>query len=341
MILITGGAGYIGSHLIIELIKQNKKIIVIDNFTNSSGKNLTAINRLLKVKIKFIKCDLLDKKKLNKVFQNNSIKTIFHLAGLTSISESINEPLKYYDNNVSGTVNLLYFAKKHKITRIIYSSSAAVYGSKCKVPYKEEDAISFGENPYAMTKLMSERLLQDFVNTNKLCKIAILRYFNPIGMHKSCKIGYNHKQSSNLIPNIIRVLLKKDKVLKVYGGNFKTQDGTGVRDYIHIDDLIEGHLSALQNINKNNGFNIWNLGRGNGYSVLEVVKMFEKILCTKVNYNIENQRLGDIPQFWCSTSKSNRELKWKANKDLEDMIKDEINSLRYLNKNFKKKIVKF
>ena len=330
MILITGGAGYIGSHLAFDLLKKNKKLIIIDNLANGSLKNIKAISKALNKKIKFVKCDILNKKKLERIFRENEIKTIFHLAGFKSISESIDKPLMYYDNNVNCTVNLLSLAKKYKISKIVFSSSATVYGHNAKIPYTEGILSPIVGNPYAMTKLISETLLRDFHEANKFCKIAILRYFNPIGVHKSGKLGYDFLQSSNLIPNIIKVLLKKNRSLKIFGGDFDTADGTGVRDFIHIDDLIQGHTRALQKINMNSGFNIWNLGSGRGYSVLEVVKMFEKILCKKINYIIVKKRKGDLPQFWCDTKKAEKDLNWKVLKSFEDMIKDEINYFKNL-----------
>ncbi len=332
MILITGGAGYIGSHLAYDLINRKQDVIIVDGLLSANKDNIYAINKLLKVKIKFIKCNLLDSKRLENIFKKNKISTIFHLAGFKSINESIKNPLKYYQNNINCTLNILSLAKKYKINKIIYSSSATVYGSNAKVPYSENSECFADSSPYAMSKLISEKLLYDFHEANKFCKIAILRYFNPIGTHNSGKIGYDYTRSTNLIPNIIKILLNKNKKLKIFGDNYKTRDGTGVRDYIHIDDLIRGHLLALKKIKMNNGYNVWNLGTGQGHSVLEVVKMFEKVLCKKINYTIVKNREGDLSHFWCSTKKAEKELNWKAKKNLTNMIRDEINFFNSINK---------
>lgn len=324
-ILVTGGAGYIGSHTAVELLDAGENIIILDNFSNSSPEVLDKIKQITKKDFKFYKIDLLDENALDKVFEENNIDEVIHFAGLKAVGESVEKPIEYYNNNITGTLNLLKVMKKYNCKKIVFSSSATVYGNPKTLPIKEDFPLST-TNPYGATKLMIEQILQDVNVADKDFRIAILRYFNPIGAHKSGLIGeVPNGIPNNIMPYIVRVAVGKYNELTVFGKDYDTEDGTGVRDYIHVVDLAKGHLSALKKIRENSGVQIYNLGTGRGYSVLELVKTFEKVNNVKVNYKIGDRRPGDIASCFADVNKAKKEMNWVATKGLEEMCKDSWN----------------
>lgn len=324
-ILVTGGAGYIGSHTAVELLDAGENIIILDNFSNSSPEVLDKIKQITKKDFKFYKIDLLDENALNKVFEENNIDEVIHFAGLKAVGESVEKPIEYYNNNITGTLNLLKVMKKYNCKKIVFSSSATVYGNPKTLPIKEDFPLST-TNPYGATKLMIEQILQDVNVADKDFRVAILRYFNPIGAHKSGLIGeVPNGIPNNIMPYIVRVAVGKYNELTVFGKDYDTEDGTGVRDYIHVVDLAKGHLSALKKIRENSGVQIYNLGTGRGYSVLELVKTFEKVNNVKVNYKIGDRRPGDIASCFADVNKAKKEMNWVATKGLEEMCKDSWN----------------
>ena len=324
-ILVTGGAGYIGSHTAVELLDAGENIIILDNFSNSSPEVLDKIKQITKKDFKFYKVDLLDENALDKVFEENNIDEVIHFAGLKAVGESVEKPIEYYNNNITGTLNLLKVMKKYNCKKIVFSSSATVYGNPKTLPIKEDFPLST-TNPYGATKLMIEQILQDVNVADKDFRVAILRYFNPIGAHKSGLIGeVPNGIPNNIMPYIVRVAVGKYNELTVFGKDYDTEDGTGVRDYIHVVDLAKGHLSALKKIRENSGVQIYNLGTGRGYSVLELVKTFEKVNNVKVNYKIGDRRPGDIASCFSDVNKAKKEMNWVATKGLEEMCKDSWN----------------
>ena len=324
-ILVTGGAGYIGSHTAVELLDTGENIIILDNFSNSSPEVLDKIKQITKKDFKFYKIDLLDENALDKVFEENNIDEVIHFAGLKAVGESVEKPIEYYNNNITGTLNLLKVMKKYNCKKIVFSSSATVYGNPKTLPIKEDFPLST-TNPYGATKLMIEQILQDVNVADKDFRVAILRYFNPIGAHKSGLIGeVPNGIPNNIMPYIVRVAVGKYNELTVFGNDYDTEDGTGVRDYIHVVDLAKGHLSALKKIRENSGVQIYNLGTGRGYSVLELVKTFEKVNNVKVNYKIGDRRPGDIASCFADVNKAKKEMNWVATKGLEEMCKDSWN----------------
>lgn len=324
-ILVTGGAGYIGSHTTVELLDTGENIIILDNFSNSSPEVLDKIKQITKKDFKFYKVDLLDENALDKVFEENNIDEVIHFAGLKAVGESVEKPIEYYNNNITGTLNLLKVMKKYNCKKIVFSSSATVYGNPKTLPIKEDFPLST-TNPYGATKLMIEQILQDVNVADKDFRVAILRYFNPIGAHKSGLIGeVPNGIPNNIMPYIVRVAVGKYNELTVFGNDYDTEDGTGVRDYIHVVDLAKGHLSALKKIRENSGVQIYNLGTGRGYSVLELVKTFEKVNNVKVNYKIGDRRPGDIASCFADVNKAKKEMNWVATKGLEEMCKDSWN----------------
>ena len=324
-ILVTGGAGYIGSHTAVELLDAGENIIILDNFSNSSPEVLDKIKQITKKDFKFYKVDLLDENALDKVFEENNIDEVIHFAGLKAVGESVEKPIEYYNNNITGTLNLLKVMKKYNCKKIVFSSSATVYGNPKTLPIKEDFPLST-TNPYGSTKLMIEQILQDVNVADKDFRVAILRYFNPIGAHKSGLIGeVPNGIPNNIMPYIVRVAVGKYNELTVFGKDYDTEDGTGVRDYIHVVDLAKGHLSALKKIRENSGVQIYNLGTGRGYSVLELVKTFEKVNNVKVNYKIGDRRPGDIASCFADVNKAKKEMNWVATKGLEEMCKDSWN----------------
>ena len=326
MILVTGGCGYIGSHFVIKLLEKEKEVLVIDNFSNSSREIIKKMNQIKNISNIFIEGDIRDKNLLEKIFSENKIGTVAHFAGLKSIVESIERPIAYYSSNVFGSICLFDSMKKANINNLIFSSSATVYGNNYALPWNENLHLGIPKNPYAKSKLFVENILKDISKHDKNWGIGVLRYFNPIGSHNSGIIGENIvNEEGNLIPSIIRVLLGKSSHLNIYGDDYNTSDGTGVRDYIHVNDLTDGHIRALDYIKKNRGFNIWNLGSGKGYSVFEIIKTFEDIIGRKIPYKIKKRRKGDLSEYWADVTKANRELKWKAQSDLKKMVKDTLN----------------
>ena len=321
-ILVTGGAGYIGSHTVVELLEKGEDIIIVDNFSNSSPEVLDKIKKITGKDFKFYEVDLLDEEKLEKVFEENKIESVIHFAGLKAVGESIEKPIEYYHNNITGTLVLLKIMKKYNCKKIVFSSSATVYGNPASLPIREDFPLST-TNPYGTTKLMIEQILQDVAVADKNFSVAILRYFNPIGAHSSGLIGeVPNGIPNNIMPYILKVANGEYETLTVFGDDYNTQDGTGVRDYIHVVDLAKGHLKALDKIRKETGVKIYNLGTGNGYSVLDLVTNFEKINKVKVNYKIGERRPGDIAACFADPTKAKEELGWIAEKGIEDMVKD-------------------
>jgi len=328
-ILVTGGAGYIGSHTVIELLNIGKEIIIIDNFSNSDESTLNAIKEITKKDFKFYEGDYLNKDLLEKIFEENSIELVINFAGLKAISESLEKPLEYYYNNVFGMVNVLKVMKKYNIKKLIFSSSATVYGEPEIIPLNEECKTGGTNNPYGTSKIFIEQILQDLYKSDNTWNIVILRYFNPVGAHESGLIGEEPKGiPNNLMPYVVRVAGGILKELSIFGNDYDTEDGTGVRDYIHVVDLAKGHIAALNKIEKEEqGLFIYNLGTGTGYSVLEMVKAFEKATGQKVPYKITSRRPGDIAAYYSNVEKAEKELNWKAEKNIEDMCRD---SWRYI-----------
>lgn len=321
-ILVTGGAGYIGSHTCIELLELDYEVIILDNFSNSSLKAIKTVEKITNKKIKYYEGDLNDVNLLNEIFEQNSINSVIHFAGLKSVSESNLIPLKYYENNFMGTLNLLKVMEKYGCKNLIFSSSATVYGMNGTSPIDEETPLS-AINPYGRTKLFIEEMLRDLYSSNDSWNISILRYFNPIGAHFSGLLGESPSGiPNNLLPYISQVASGKLKELNVFGNDYNTIDGTGVRDYIHVVDLARGHIAALKYIEKKGGFSIFNLGTGIGTSVLEIVSMFEKVSNKEIPFKIQNRRKGDVAICFANPSKANNELAWKAKYNIERMCED-------------------
>ena len=318
-ILVTGGAGYIGSHTCIELLNKNKDIVILDNFVNSERSVLNKIKEITGKHFKFYEVDLLDEVSLDMVFRENNIEAVIHFAGLKAVGESVEKPIEYYHNNITGTLILLKVMKKYNCKKIVFSSSATVYGTPKTVPIKEDFPLST-TNPYGTTKLMIEQILKDVYISDNDFGVILLRYFNPIGAHESGKIGENPKGiPNNLMPYIVRVAKGEYKELSIFGNDYPTKDGTGVRDYIHVVDLSLGHIHALDKLEKFTGVEVYNLGTGNGYSVLELVNTFEKVNNVKVPYKIVERRPGDIAECYADPTKAKKELGWEAKRSIEDM----------------------
>ena len=322
-VLVTGGAGYIGSHTVVELLNEGKEVVIVDNFVNSKPSALEAIKKITNKDFKFYELDLRDKDGLDKVFkENKDITAVVHFAGLKAVGESVKKPIEYYNNNIYGTLVLLEVMKENNVKKIIFSSSATVYGDPKEVPIKEDFPLS-ATNPYGQTKLMIEQILQDVYVSDNKWSIILLRYFNPIGAHESGLIGENPNGiPNNLMPYINQVALRKLDHLNIFGNDYPTKDGTGVRDYIHVVDLAIGHLKALNRAEKITGVEAYNLGTGKGYSVLDIVKNFEKATGQKIKYEMTPRRPGDIAECYADPKKAETYLEWKAKKDLEQMCKD-------------------
>ncbi len=321
-ILVTGGAGFIGSHTCVELLDIGEDLVIVDNFSNSNPKSLDKIKQITGKDFKFYEIDLLDRENLEKVFEENDIESVIHFAGLKAVGESVQKPIEYYHNNITGTLILLDVMKKYNCKKIVFSSSATVYGSPKTVPIKEDFDL-YTTNPYGSTKLMIEQILGDLYKADNEFSIVILRYFNPIGAHKSGLIGEEPNGiPNNLMPYITQVACGVRECLSVFGNDYDTPDGTGVRDYIHVVDLSLGHLKALEKARGENGVHIYNLGTGKGYSVLDLVNAFEKANSVKVNYKIVDRRPGDIAICYADPTKAREELGWVATKDVEQMCKD-------------------
>lgn len=322
-VLITGGAGYIGSHIVADLAEKKYKPIILDNFSNSSPKIIPVLEKITGQKLEVYKIDLKDKDRVFEFFSNTKIDAVIHLAAYKAVGESVEEPLKYYENNISGIVNLLNAMKKNKVYNFIFSSSATVYGDSKTIPIPETAPLS-ATNPYGNTKLFSEKILSDLAFSDKNWSIISLRYFNPLGAHKSADIGELPSGiPNNLFPYIAQVALGKLPCLNVFGDDYNTEDGTCIRDYIHICDLAGGHTAALSKIESGfKGFDVYNLGTGRGYSVLEIIKTFEKVSGLKLPTKITSRRAGDVPIICANSDKANRELNWTAKFNLEQMCKD-------------------
>ncbi len=322
-VLVTGGAGYIGSHTVVELLNRGEKIIIVDNFSNSKPEMLDKIRKITNNDFKFYEVDLLDRENLDKVFaENPDIESVIHFAGLKAVGESVAKPIEYYHNNITGTLILLDIMKKYNCKKIVFSSSATVYGDPATVPIKEDFPLST-TNPYGSTKLMIEQILRDVYISDNDWSIILLRYFNPIGAHESGLIGENPNGiPNNLLPYINQVACGKLECLSVFGNDYDTVDGTGVRDYIHVVDLAKGHLKALDKARNFNGVEAYNLGTGTGYSVLQIVKAFEDATGVEVKYKIVERRPGDIATCYADPTKAKNELGWTAEKGIEEMCKD-------------------
>ena len=322
-VLVTGGAGYIGSHTAIELLESGKEIVIIDNFYNSCPKVLQRIKELSGKDFYFEECDIRDREALDKVFEKYDIDSVIHFAGLKAVGESCQKPLLYYENNISGTVTLCEAMAAHGVKKIVFSSSATVYGEHNVSPLNEDMVAGGTTNPYGTTKFFIEQILKDIAKSDSEWGVCILRYFNPIGAHESGRIGESPNGiPNNLMPYITQVAEGKREFLSVYGNDYDTHDGTGVRDYIHVVDLALGHIKALNKIENENGVLIYNLGTGNGYSVLDVVNAFEKASGVKVPYKIVDRRPGDLAAVYSDPTKAQNELGWKAEKTLDDMCAD-------------------
>ncbi len=328
-ILVTGGAGYIGSHTVVELIKEGRDVIIIDNFSNSKPEVLDKIKEITKKDFKFYELDYLNRNELEKVFEENDIEAVMNFAGYKAVGESVKKPLEYYENNISGAIVLLETMKKYNVKKFIFSSSATVYGEPERIPITEECKTGGTTNPYGTTKLFIEQILQDLYKSDNTFDIAILRYFNPVGADESGLIGEEPQGiPNNLMPYIVRVASGQLEELSVFGNDFDTPDGTGVRDYIHVVDLAKGHIKALEKLEKQKtGIYIYNLGTGVGYSVLDMVKAFEETTGRKVKYKITARRPGDIATCYSNPEKAKKELGWEATKTLKDMCLD---SWRYI-----------
>lgn len=322
-ILVTGGAGYIGSHTCIELIKAGYDVVVVDNFYNSKREALKRTADLSGKPVTFYECDIRDEKGLDKIFKAEKIDAVIHFAGLKAVGESCQKPLEYYDNNIAGTLVLCDVMKKNGCKKIVFSSSATVYGMNNVSPLKESMPTGGTTNPYGTTKFMIEIILSDLFKSDKEWSICLLRYFNPIGAHESGRIGEDPNGiPNNLMPFITQVAIGKRECLSVFGDDYDTHDGTGVRDYIHVVDLAAGHVKALQRVLGKSGLDVYNLGTGTGYSVLDVVKAFEKASGVKINYKIAPRRPGDIAVCYSDPSKAYAELGWKAERGIEEMCAD-------------------
>ena len=325
MILVTGGCGYIGSHFIIKMLEQNHAIISLDNLSNSSSKVNKQIKEITNRTFKFFEGDIRDSKILQDIFSNYKIDKVVHFAGYKSMSEGFKRPIDYYSNNITGSLNLIKEMINANIKKLIFSSSATVYGDNHPLPWKEDLVLDYPANPYAQSKFIIEKMLHQIAISDNEWHIDILRYFNPIGTHKSGLISSNiEKKTTNLVPSILKVIRNEIPFLNVYGNDYQTKDGTGVRDYIHIDDLINGHISVMNNTKLKCNYNIWNLGTGKGFSVMEIIQEFERIIKRKVNIKICHRRQGDLAEYWADVDKIKQELNWCAKKKIGDMVKDSL-----------------
>jgi UDP-glucose 4-epimerase len=322
-ILVTGGAGYIGSHTSLMLLQAGHNVVVLDNLCNSSSESLERIAKIADRTPIFIQGDVRDADLLDRLFMEHGVDAVMHFAGLKSVVESVREPLRYFDNNVAGTVTLCQAMAGVEVFTLVFSSSATVYGDPAAVPIHENQPVGQVTNPYGRSKYMVERVLGDLSASDKRWRLALLRYFNPVGAHESGEIGENPRGiPNNLLPYISQVAVGKLRELTIFGDDYPTSDGTGVRDYIHVMDLAEGHLLALQAMQTRVGVHVWNLGTGRGHSVLEMVRAFEEASGRPVPYNIAPRRSGDIATCFADPSKAERELGWKAQRGLSEMVRD-------------------
>ena len=321
-VLVTGGAGFIGSHTDVELLNAGYDVVVVDNLINSSKESLKRVENLTGKKITFYEADLLDEKALDDIFVKEDIDSVIHFAALKAVGESCEIPIRYFDNNLSGTINLLKVMNRHNVKSLVFSSSATVYGKPESVPIKENFPLSVS-NPYGRTKLITEDMLRDIYKSDNEWNIALLRYFNPIGSHESGEIGENpHGIPNNLLPYVAKVAAGQLECVNVFGDDYDTPDGTGVRDYIHIQDLAAGHIKALEKLAEKPGLVTYNLGTGVGYSVLDIIHNFEKACGKKIPYRIAPRRPGDIDMCYADPSKAEKELGWKAVRGIDKMCED-------------------
>ena len=325
-ILVTGGTGYIGSHTVVELQNAGYDVVVCDNLSNSSEKSLERVAQITGKPAKFYKADIRDRLAMTEIFDKEDISSVIHFAGLKAVGESVAKPWEYYDNNITGTLTLVDVMRSHGVKNIIFSSSATVYGNPAFVPITEQCPKGQCTNPYGWTKSMLEQILSDIQNADKEWNVVILRYFNPIGAHKSGLIGENPNGiPNNLMPYVTQVAIGKRPELGVFGNDYDTHDGTGVRDYIHVVDLAVGHVKALRKIEENAGLKIYNLGTGNGYSVLDIVHNFEDATGVKIPYSIKERRPGDIAVSYASADLAAEELGWTAENGIREMCADSWN----------------
>ena len=321
-ILVTGGAGYIGSHTLIELINNNFKVVVIDNLANSSRESLRRVKQITGREIPFVEADVRDKSALDDIFTTYNIDSVIHFAGLKAVGESVAKPLEYYDNNLVSTITLLEAMREHNVKQLVFSSSATVYGNPSELPLRETSTVGVGlTNPYGKTKYMIEQIIQDYCAADPTFEATILRYFNPIGAHQSGQIGEDPNGiPNNLLPYVAQVAVGKLQSVGVFGDDYDTPDGTGIRDYIHVVDLARGHVAALQHMKA--GANVYNLGTGSGTSVLEIIRAFSKACGHDLPYKIKPRRVGDIAACYADCSKAERELGWRAELSIEQACAD-------------------
>ena len=321
-ILVTGGAGYIGSHTCVELLEAGYDVIVADNYYNSVPEVLDRVEKITGKKLKRYECDIRDREGLERIFSENKVDAVIHFAGLKAVGESARLPLLYYENNISGSVTLFEVMEKAGCKKIVFSSSATVYGNN-PIPYREDMVTGDVSSPYGRTKHFIEKILGDVYNSDNSWSISLLRYFNPIGAHESGLIGEDPNGiPNNLMPYISRVAIGKLEKLTVFGGDYDTKDGTCIRDYIHVVDLAKAHLCAVAKILGTTGIEAYNIGNGKGYSVLDIIHAFEKASGSKLNYVIGGRREGDLPAFYADASKANKELGWTAQYDIDKMCED-------------------
>ena len=321
-ILVTGGAGFIGSHTVIELLNAGYNVIVLDNLVNSSRESLERVKKITGKSVKFYEDDLLDMEALQNIFEKENISSVIHFAGLKAVGESCEIPLAYFNNNITGTINLLMAMEKYNVKSLVFSSSATVYGKPESVPIREDFPLSVS-NPYGRTKLIIEDMLRDIYRADASWDIALLRYFNPIGAHESGEIGESPNGiPNNLLPYVAKVATGELEAVNVFGDDYDTPDGTGVRDYIHVTDLAEGHIKALEKLSTHPGLVTYNLGTGKGYSVLEIIHNFEKACGKEIPYKITKRRPGDIDMCYADPEKAKKELGWEAKRDIDKMCED-------------------
>ena len=322
-ILVTGGVGYIGSHTVVELLDKNNDVIIIDNLSNSSIESLERVKKISGKSVQFYQGDILDKTFLKSVFNKHEVDSVIHFAGLKAVGESVSKPIEYYQNNVQGTLTLIDAMREANVFKLVFSSSATVYGDPASLPIREDFPVGGTTNPYGTSKLMVEMMLQDIAKSDERFAFAILRYFNPVGAHKSGLIGEDPNGiPNNLLPYISQVAVGKLKQLGVFGDDYDTIDGTGVRDYIHVVDLALGHLKALQKIDQQTGAHVYNLGTGNGYSVLEMLNAFSKACGKDIPYTVSPRRPGDIAACYAAPEKALKELGWQAERGIDVMMQD-------------------
>ena len=325
-ILVTGGAGFIGSHTCVELLNAGYDVVIVDNLYNASEKAVDRVKEITGKDLKFYQVDIRDREGLNEVFDKEDVESVIHFAGLKAVGESVQKPLEYYENNIGGTITLCDVMRSHGVKNIIFSSSATVYGDPAFIPITEKCPKGTCTNPYGWTKWMLEQILTDLHTADPEWNVVLLRYFNPIGAHKSGLIGENPNGiPNNLMPYITQVAVGKLKELGVFGNDYDTPDGTGVRDYIHVVDLAKGHVKAVKKLEDNSGLSIYNLGTGKGYSVLDIVKNFEAATGIKIPYSIKPRRAGDVATCYSDATKAKKELGWEAEYDIKDMCADSWN----------------